>query len=91
MSHKATMSASALRTIMGESFDFDKFEQGRKDCRDLAKKLSYDEFAEKLEEVRQRIEYASFRGTPGPSYWIGCLCEFDFVAWPKKEEVQNDE
>lgn len=56
MSQYVKMSASALREIMGESFDNDQYEQGRKDCRTLAKKLSHSEFIEKVEEVRNRIE-----------------------------------
>ena len=91
MSIKVTMDVSSLRSIMGYAFNFDVFTQGRKDCYTLAQKASYDEFSAKLEEVKKHIEYESdHRAFPGPSYWLGCLCGFDSVLWPKKEE-QSDE
>jgi len=95
MTHKVHMTASSLREIMGEAFDYDQYEQGRRDCRDLAGKASYDRFAEELKNVQRRLENASFSAKTGPSYWIGCLCEYDFAVWPKKnipdDEQQNKE
>ena len=35
--------------------------------------------AEELAKVKSRIENCNFAHTPGPSYWIGCLCEMDFL------------
>lgn len=90
MKSKVTMTAFSLRQMMGENFDYDEYEKGRQDCRDLARKLSHEEFEEKLEEARVVLQNGDFRRRPGPSYWIGCLCEFDFVVWPKKE-AKGDE
>lgn len=86
MNKMVSMTAQALRSIMGEAFDYDEYEKGRRDCRDLARKVTHKEFSEKLEEVKSIISRGEFRRRPGPSYWIGCLCEFDFVVWPKDEE-----
>lgn len=72
------MSATALRAIMGEAFDGDEYERGRKDARKFFKEHP-EERAEKIEEVKQRLECGVYRHTPGPSYWIGCLCEADFT------------
>lgn len=81
---KVTVSAQSLRFIMGEAFDGDEYERGRKDCRDLAKKLDRSELEDKLTEVKNVLANGNFRHRPGPSYWIGCLCEFDFIVWPKE-------
>ena len=72
------MTAAALRSIMGESFDWDEYEKGRKEARDLFRK-SPDIRSSKIEEVKQVLEGGDFRHRPGPSYWIGCLCESDFT------------
>ncbi|WP_206458729.1 hypothetical protein [Anaerovorax sp. IOR16] len=72
------MTAQSMREMMGEAFDFEVYEKGRQDAR----KLYYDhpeEIKSKVEEVTRRIESGEFRHTPGPSYWIGCLCEFNFM------------
>ena len=37
------MSAFALRQMLGENFDYDKYEEGRRDCRNLARKVTYAE------------------------------------------------
>ena len=86
MSNTVNMTAQALRSIMGEAFNYDEYEKGRQDCRDLARKVTHKEFGEKLEEVKDILGRAEFRHRPGPSYWIGCLNEFDFVVWPKEGE-----
>lgn len=78
------MSAFALRQMLGENFDYDKYEEGRRDCRNLARKVTHAELEEKLEEVKAILQRADFRHGPDPSYWIGCLSEFDFVVWPPK-------
>lgn len=75
--NKVSMSASALRELMGENFDFELYEQGRTDARELFKK-SPELREEKLEEVKRILESGVYRHRPGPEYWIGCLCEFDF-------------
>ena len=92
MNIKVNMDFQSLWSIMGDAFNYDAFSQGRKDCYKLSQKSSYDEFAAKLEEVKKYIEYGSYhRIAPGPSYWLGCLCQFgDSTVWPKKE-VQGDE
>lgn len=72
------MSAYALRSLMGENFDGDLYERGRKEARDLLKK-SPEAREEKLEEVKRILESGEFRHRPDPEYWIGCLCEFDFI------------
>lgn len=78
------MSAFALRQMLGENFDYDKYEEGRRDCRNLARKVTHTELEEKLEEVKAVLRNGDFRKRYEPSYWIGCLCEFDFVVWPPK-------
>lgn len=72
------MDAQALRGILGENFDGDLYEQGRKDARQLFKK-SPEEREDKLEEVKRVLQGGDFRHRPGPEYWIGCLCEADFT------------
>ncbi len=91
MSIELTMNVQSLRSIMGDTFDYDAFSQGRKDCYKFAMKSSYDEFAAKLEEAKKYIENESYhRAAPGPSYWLGCLCQFgDSAVWPEKE-VQGE-
>ena len=90
MRGKVEMSAFALRQMLGENFDYDKYEEGRKDFRNLARKVTYAEFEEKLEEVRAVLQNGDFRHRPDPSYWIGCLCEFDFVVWPPKAVTPDE-
>lgn len=77
MINTVKMSATALREIMGEAFDYDLYERGRRDERELFKKAP-DCREAKLEEVKDRLETGRFKHSPGPSYWVGCLCEFDF-------------
>lgn len=84
------LTPQALRHIMGDAFNFDEFDRGRKDLRDFAKKATYDEFAAKLEEVKDILGRADFVHRPGPSYWLGGLSEFEFVVWPKKGESEGD-
>ena len=71
------MSAVALRRVMDESFDYDKFEQGRQEAREFFHNHS-EQRKEKLAEIKRRIEHCDFKHTPGASYWIGCLSEADF-------------
>lgn len=74
------MTARSLRDIMGDAFDYDQYEQGRRDARKLF--LEKPEIKdEKIEEIKRRIESTNFSRSFGPSYWIGCLCEADFT-WP---------
>ena len=48
----AKMSATALRALMGESFNWDKYEEGRKDARAFF--IDYPEKrTEKIEEIRK--------------------------------------
>ena len=69
----AKMSAFALRAIMGEAFDDDAYERGRQDARKFFREHP-EERESKIEEVKQRLESGVYRHSPGPSYWIGCLC-----------------
>lgn len=71
------MTASALRSMMGEAFDWDEYERGRKDARDLFRR-SPEVREEKVEEVKRVLASGEYRHRPGPSYWIGCLCEADY-------------
>ncbi len=73
----AKMTASALRSLMGDSFDYSEFEQGRKDAHNLFRKQPEIK-AEKIDEAKRVLEHGDYRHRPGPSYWIGCLCEADF-------------
>ena len=78
MSTTVKMDAQALRSLMGEAFDYDAYEEGRKDARDLFRK-SPEIRERKVEEVKRRLESGEYRHYPGPSYWIGCLTEADFI------------
>lgn len=71
------MSAVALRRMMNETFDYNKFEQGRREAREFFHSHS-EQREEKLAEIKRRIENCDFSHTPGASYWIGCLSEADF-------------
>ena len=71
------MSAVALRRMMNETFDYDKFEQGRQEARAFFHNHS-EQREEKLAEIKRRIENCDFKHTPGASYWLGCLSEADF-------------
>ena len=72
------MNTSALGSLMGESFNHDEYERGRKDTYNLLKK--YPELSDqKKEEVAQILQNGEYRNCPGPSYWIGCLAEFDYI------------
>lgn len=78
MSATVEMSAYALREVMGEAFDSDLYERGRRDTRKLFHE--HPELRqEKLDEVRSILRGAYFRNKPDPSYWVGCLCEMDFT------------
>ena len=74
--HKVEMSAWALRRVMGEALDEEQYERGRHDARELFKK-DPDARTRKLAEVKSHLENGEVCGV-GPSYWVGCLCEFDF-------------
>ena len=73
----AKMSAVALRAIMGEAFDGDAYERGRQDARKFFKEHPRNGRPDR--GVKQRLESGVYRYNPGPSYWIGCLCEADFT------------
>lgn len=77
MSAKVEMTALALRKMMGENFDFELFEKGRRDAMDLFKK-NPEIRQEKLEDIRKVLQNGDYRNKPGPEYWIGCMCEVDF-------------
>ena len=54
------MSATALRAIMGETFDGDMYERGRQEAREFFKK--YPEKREaKIEEIKRNLEYGVIR------------------------------
>jgi hypothetical protein len=72
------MNTSALRSLMGESFNHDEYERGRKDTYNFLTKQP-ELSAPKIEEVKQMLQNGEYRNCPGPSYWIGCLAEFDFI------------
>lgn len=72
------MTAPALRRIMGGSFDHGEYEKGRQAVKEQLSKGSMD--SEKLlDETRRVLEGGNYSRRPGPSYWIGCLSELDFV------------
>ena len=71
------MSAVALQRMMNETFDYDKFEQGRQEARVFFYNHP-EQREEKLAEIKRRIENCDFKHTPGASYWVGCLSEADF-------------
>lgn len=72
------MDATALRTLMGENFDWDKYEEGRRDFRDFLRKYPQKRNV-KIEEIKKVLENDEYRNCPNPSYWIGCLFESDFA------------
>lgn len=71
------MSASALRALMGENFNFDEYEEGRKDLREYLRKYPKKR-NKKIREIKEVLEIGEYRNIPNPSYWIGCLFESDF-------------
>ena len=85
----AKMSAFALRAIMGEAFDDDAYERGRQDARKFFREHP-EERESKIEEVKQRLESGVYRHSPGPSYWIGCLCEADFTWMNVSVKIRSD-
>lgn len=78
MCETVKMSAAALRRIMGKTFDYEKFEQGRQETRTFLTDHP-EQKAEEIAKVKHRIENCDFAHTSSPSYWIGCLCEVDFL------------
>lgn len=90
MRNMVRMDARALRDIMGEAFDWDEYEQGRKDARKIFKEKPECK-DEKIDEVKRRIENTCFTRNFGPSYWIGCLCEADFTWPPAKYQPKPKE
>lgn len=72
------MDATALRALMGENFDWDKYEEGRRDFRDFLRKYPQKRNV-KIEEIKKVLENGEYRNCPNPSYWIGCLFESDFA------------
>ena len=78
MAHTVKMTALALRNLMGEAFDWDEYEKGRKEARELFVK-SPEIRKRKVDEVKAVLAGGDFRHRPGPSYWIGCLCEADYT------------
>ena len=79
MEYKVNMSALALRKLLGASFDYAAFEHGRKDAKAECLNADPGTLKEKVELVRKVLENADFGKTPGPSYWIGCLEELNFI------------
>lgn len=77
MRHTVEMTATALREIMGEAFDGDLYERGRKDARKFFSEHP-DQREAKVEEVKRLIANGCLHQPFGPSYWIGCLTEADF-------------
>lgn len=71
------MTAFALRSMMGVAFDYNEYSKGRKDARDLFRR-SPEVREEKVEEVKRVLASGEYHHRPGPSYWIGCLCEADY-------------
>ena len=61
---------------MGEALDEEQYERGRRDARELFKK-DPDARTRKLAEVKGHLEKGEICGV-GPSYWVGCFCEFDY-------------
>lgn len=72
------MSALALREMMGDAFDWNEYEKGRKEARTLFQN-SPEVRESKIEEIKQVLACGDYRHRPGPSYWIGCLCESDYT------------
>lgn len=90
MRNVVRMTARSLRDIMGESFDFDEYEQGRSDAH-RAFQNNPDLKDAKIEEIKRILENAEFRNRPGPSYWVGAMCEADFTwpTWSKKMQKEG--
>ena len=40
--------------------------------------------------MKQRLESGVYRHSPGPSYWIGCLCEADFTWMNVSVKIRSD-
>ena len=78
MCETVQMSAAALRYFLGGAFDYEKFEHGRQDTWMLFVNHP-EQREERLEEIKRRIECCDFKNVSGPSYWVGCLNEVDFL------------
>lgn len=78
MCETVKISAVALRRIIGETFDYEAFDQGRHETRIFLNDHP-EQREEELAKVKHRIENCDFANTPGVSYWIGCLNEVDFL------------
>lgn len=75
------MNARMLRELMGETFDWEENERGRRDTRIFKAKHSDEEIADKIDEVKQILGSERCFKAPGPSYWIGCMAEFSLNLW----------
>lgn len=78
MATHVSMSATAIRAVMGDAFDYASFEQGRKDTHEALDKFPGGRDAY-VKQVRDHLSSGIFKNTPGPSYWVGCLSELDFT------------
>lgn len=73
---KVYMDALAIRGLMGQNFDFELYEEGRKDVRDAIDKGK--DIEEMIAGTKRFLENGDFRNTKGASYWVGCLAELEF-------------
>lgn len=78
MRNKVSMDAPALRALMGDAFNREEYEQGRHDLQKLYTDRP-DEWKAEIEQAKNILSNGSYINTPGPSYWIGCLAEADFI------------
>ena len=68
----------ALRDLMGDSFDFEQYERGRKDAYEYIKHHTAEEIEQQHTESMKWIQNPNPRRRPGPSYWMGCI---DVLEW----------
>ena len=75
------LTTHALRELMGEAFDFEQYERGRKDAYKYIQEHSTEELREKHAEAVKKLQnpHSLTRSRiAGPSYWIGCV---DVIEW----------
>lgn len=77
MIETVNMPTVALQHIMTETFNYNLFDQGRQKAYTFFKSHP-EQRAEKIAEIKRRIENRGLQALSCTSYWLGCLSEADF-------------
>lgn len=76
---RVNMCATALWRILNAAVDSESFEKGRSDVRQAVKGADPAKIEALRQDVKRRLESGNFKRAATPSYWIGCMSEFDFI------------